>query len=154
MAGKTASTTEAQTEAGDSNRVNIRNKIFAAKPESRPVDFFGTKIELRQPTLGIILEMRANRIEDSALNMLLTYAYVPGTDEKVFEPADEESLRQLPFGPDMQRLTSAVNELLGMDMGGLEALVANAMKNTGKGTAEADNDADSAGAGEGSEGGQ
>lgn len=148
---KTATATTPQTEPETSapmSRVDIRNKIFDAKPESLQVEFFGTKIEIRQPTLGVMLEMRRNSIDDASVAMLMSYTYVPDTDEKVFETADEEPLRGLPFGPDMQRISQAVNKLLGTDMGGIDTLVEDARKSPGGGTSSADNDADSPGAGQ------
>jgi hypothetical protein len=65
--------------------------------------------------------------------MLMHYSYVPGTEDKVFEPADEDSIRELPFGPDLQRLFTAVNKLLGMDTEGLEKMTVDATKSPGNG---------------------
>lgn len=149
-------------EKAAATRIDIRNKIFAAKPETVIIDFFDTKIELRQPTLGLILDARQNNLEDASTQMLMQYAFVPVYDdsgniipgageEKIFEEADEEIIRQIPFGPDMQRLTQAVNKLLGVDAEGLDALVSAAKKRPGDGTASSDDDEDSMGAGEGSD---
>ena len=45
------------------------------------------------------------------INTLVGYAYIPGTDEKIFEDADAASLKQLPFGADLQRIMKALETL-------------------------------------------
>ncbi len=96
-----------------STRDTIRGKIFASKEFSkRTVEFFGEKIELRQPSLGLILQVQDEEDRKSAvIDTLIKYAYVPETDEKVFEDGDEASLLALPFGPDFIRVSNALEEL-------------------------------------------
>lgn len=96
-----------------STRDTIRGKIFASKEfDKRIVDFFGEKIELRQPSLGLVLQVQDEEDRKSAvIDTLVKYAYVPGTDEKVFESGDEDSLLALPFGPDFIRVSNALEEL-------------------------------------------
>ena len=95
------------------SRESLREKIFATKTlRSEKVDFFGAEIEIRQPTLGDILEARDNGDNQAAVIMLLVqYAYVPGSDEKVFMSEDADQLRALPFGPDFVRLNEAMESL-------------------------------------------
>jgi len=126
-------------------RDDIRASIFGAKPETRTIEFFGHEIELRQPTLGATMEMRRSTDEDATANMLINYAYVPGTNDHVFEAADEENIKNIPFGADMQRLSQAVNELVGVTPADMEKMLKDATKSAGEGSAEADGDVDSGG---------
>src|SRR5690348_4649470 len=137
----------------------IRQAIFNAKPDSRIIEFFGNDIEIRQPTMGVVMEMRKQEEVEQTTGMLINYAFVPVYDEKgnvipgagqehVFEATDEESIRGIPFGPDMKRLTDAINDLLGTTPEGLEKLVKDAGKSPASGSAEADGDVGGGGAGE------
>jgi hypothetical protein len=95
------------------SRDSLREQIFKAKVrKSELVEFFGAPIEIRQPTLGDILEARDNGNSQSAIvGLLVSYAYVPGTDQKVFDAEDGEAIRALPFGPDFLRLNEAMERL-------------------------------------------
>jgi hypothetical protein len=139
---------ENTTTTGPLSRDQMRAHIFSAKAECKEIQFFGTSLELRQPTLGTVLDMQQQSVEHAALYMLINFAFVPGTDEKVFESADEEGLMKMPFGPDMKRLTDAVNELMGVDVEALQKKIADATKSPEAGTAEVSGDDDSGGAGE------
>lgn len=94
-------------------RDELRAKLLATKrPKTIPVEFFGEKIELRQPTLGDILKARDNEDRTAAVvNILVSYAYIPGTDEKIFESGDSESLLAMPFGGDFIEVTKALETL-------------------------------------------
>lgn len=97
----------------NTTRDDIRSKIFATRELKKiEVEFFGTKIEMRQMQLSDILVAQNNEDRESGvIDMLIKYAYVPGTDEKVFEDADAAAFKQLPFGADFQRLSKAMEEL-------------------------------------------
>lgn len=90
----------------------IRGTILASdnyKRDAIELDFFGAQIELRQPTTGDILRYTdSNSNALSLISILLDYAYVPGTNEKVFEEGDVEELKQLPYNKDMQALIKAI----------------------------------------------
>lgn len=100
-------------------RDDIRSKIFATKDlKSKILDFFGTQIELRQPRLSDILaaqqqqkEQGEDGVSAAVISILLQYAYVPGTSEKVFEDADRDSLLSLPFDENLIAVTDALQEL-------------------------------------------
>ena len=127
----TDTTDVATEEAVPQTRDEIRAKIFGAKPKSEMVeDFFGCTLELRQPSLEEALKQRDSKEEEKLYFMLGEYAYVPGTDEKVFEPTDIDSLKRLPFGPEFQRLLDKINSLLGIDPAELEAGVEDAEKSS------------------------
>jgi hypothetical protein len=113
MGNANAKTTKAApTQA---SRDELRAKIFSSAPKSATVeDFFGTTIEIRQPSLEVALAQRHTDEENRVYFMLTDYAYVPGTDQKLFDPEDVENIKQLPFGPEFTRLIDAVNDLLGI----------------------------------------
>lgn len=102
-----------------STRDDIRSKVFATKElKSKVLPFFGTKIELRQPKLKDILAAQqeaANQAEDgvssAVVNILLQYAYVPDTSEKIFEEGDKAALLELPFDENLIGVTDALQEL-------------------------------------------
>ena len=45
------------------------------------------------------------------VDTLVKHAYVPGTDELVFDSADAEAFKQMPFGADFLRVSKALEEL-------------------------------------------
>jgi hypothetical protein len=100
-------------------RDDLRNAILnsdQATVQTQVITFFGQQIELRQPTVGQI-EKQANNGGNSTLsNMLIEYAYVPGTNDKVFEDTDADTLKGLPFNQDVQAATAAVTKLTGIDV--------------------------------------
>ena len=107
----------------------MRAKIFSAKPKTETVeDFYGATLELRQPSLAVALEARNQEENEHVFTMLLDYAFVPGTDEKVFESTDVEMIRALPFGPSMTDLLAKVNKLLGIDGAAIEEMLKDATK--------------------------
>lgn len=96
------------------SRDALRARIFAAenkRGKSTIVEFFGTDIELREPSVGDIQRL-GERLNDEKsigfVQILIDYAYVPGTDDKAFEEGDMETLSQLTFGADVQRVLEAV----------------------------------------------
>lgn len=94
-------------------RDELRAKIFSSHSVKKiPVEFFGTTIELRQPVLEQIIKAQQTEDRQSAIiQTLVDYAYVPGTEVKVFEPEDVDSIKQLPFGADLLRVSNALEEL-------------------------------------------
>lgn len=121
----------------------IRSAVFGAKPQSVNVTFFGNVIELKQPTVGRMMEMRQGSQDEATVSMLVNYAFLPDTDEHIFTEADAESIMQIPFGPDMVRLGQAVNELVGFDKEALDKLVAGAEKSPAAGQPGTDGNGDS-----------
>ena len=99
-------------------RVQLRQKILdAAKPKSIPVNLFGQEIELRQPTLKAILE--AQEIAENSsrtAHMIIEYAFVPGTNDRVFDETDTQLILDWPFGDDLIRVQKAITDLTGVDI--------------------------------------
>ncbi len=89
----------------------------APKPDSTLITMFGVEIELRQPNLGAILKTRAEGDDATrAVDMIIEYAYVPGTDDHVFEDTDRAAMMNWPFGRDLTVLNAAIAELTGVDI--------------------------------------
>lgn len=105
-------------------RTELRARIFAAENTTRKkikLTFFNAEIELRQPTAGDILRYMENDARSlNLISVLLDYAYVPGTNEKVFEEGDVETLKQLPFNEDMQQVTKAIEQFTNVMVGQAE----------------------------------
>lgn len=101
-------------------RKAIRQKLFSSentKPKSEVIDVFGTKVELRQPNLATILGAKEEKDRTRAMiQMLVNYCYVPGTDEKVFEPTDIDVILEWPFGEDFTRINKEIAKLTGVDV--------------------------------------
>jgi hypothetical protein len=96
-----------------SARDALRGELLKSRaPTSKVITFFGQQIELKQLRLGDVLSARDETDRTKALcDMLIKYAYVPGTDESIFEDGDLESLKQLPFGGDFVALAEAIKDL-------------------------------------------
>lgn len=112
------------------DRDSIRARILKRRVSTREViDFFGDKIEMRQPTLADILKIRAASEDGdqnaAVINTLVEYAYIPGTETKIFEIGDAEALLQQPFGDDFVRVTEALGRLtsINFDRGGANSSV-------------------------------
>lgn len=99
-------------------RDNIRTKIFnseANMQRKKVIDFLGAQIEVRQPLVDDV--MAAAEEEDGGIiTMLVRYAYVPGTNDRVFEVEDGAALRAMPFGKDMALFLEAVKDLSDLDL--------------------------------------
>ena len=109
---------EVSTEAA-LTRDQLRKALLgtAPKPKSTIIELFGVEVELRQPNLGAILKTRDTGDDASrAIDMIIEYAYVPGTDDHVFEDTDVDTIKKWPFGDDLARLNSAIAELTGVDI--------------------------------------
>lgn len=98
---------------------DMKSRIFSAKNKvrrSQVVEFFGEQIEIRQPSLTQMLENDAADLEDKKFRnafVLINYAYKPGTDEKVFDVADIDSINDLPYGKDFERVMEAYQLVTG-----------------------------------------
>ncbi len=104
------------------NRDELRKMIFGnSKPQSKKVMFFGAEIEMRQPPMRTVLELQQLENKASAAaQMIVGYAYVPGTDIKVFDEADIDMITEMPFGGDLSRVNRAISELTDIDILGEE----------------------------------
>jgi len=105
-------------------RDELRAQIFAnAKPKSLEMEFFGAQIELRQPPMEVVLQTQQAAAEDrafAAASMVVRYAFVPGTNDRVFDDADIDLIKAMPFGKDMATLNTKITELTDIDILGEE----------------------------------
>jgi len=110
-----------------SKRNELRAKLLgnAPKPKTELITLFGAEVELRQPTLATIMEMSDEADnKQRSVDMFLKYAYVPGTDELVFEKADSAVILNWPFGDELLAMQQAVGRLTGLNIMVDEAEVA------------------------------
>lgn len=100
-------------------RDEIRARVLdtAKTVKSKLVEVFGTTIEMRQPSLRDIMKARETEDTESlAAQMIVKYAVVPNTTEKVFTEEDIQTILDWPFGEDLQRVNEAISELTGIDI--------------------------------------
>lgn len=106
--------TEALKASPTTARDTIRASIFAAKNREGKravVNFFGTDIEIHQPSVGDINRYSEQLGAGDSIpfaEVLINYAYVPSTETKVFESGDIDTLNELPFNEDIQKVISIV----------------------------------------------
>jgi hypothetical protein len=97
----------------------LRQKIFSSertKRQARTVDFFDTKIEIRQPTLGSLLTAKdLGNSRDMVVRSLIDCAFDPGTGQKVFQESDFEAIKELPWTSEFEIVSGVLNELTGLD---------------------------------------
>jgi len=104
--------------ASNNARDLIRSAMFSIKPRSTIVELAsGVKVEVRQPTIGDLVEDpdRVNGRREASARMIIRYCFVPGTEEKVFDDADIESLLAVPFGNEWVKLQKAIEGLIDLD---------------------------------------
>jgi len=101
------------------DRNDLRKYLLASKPfKTEKVTLFGQEIELRQPSVRDAFALAQEKDENSQLlvDILIKYAYVPGTDERVFEEGDREAILQWPVGDWVKELTDKFISLSGVDV--------------------------------------
>lgn len=100
-------------------RDTIREAVFTSrKPKSKSISFRGADIEIRQPSVRLIMDLaNAEDKASSAAKMLINFAYVPGTDIKIFDMEDTDSLLNMPFDEDWKDVNEAIAEMTGVDLG-------------------------------------
>ena len=104
-------------------RKELRARLIGDRhdPDSKVVSLFGVEIELRQPTLLAILEAREHDDEKTrTTDVFLKYAFVPGTDELIFEEADRDTILNWPFTEELLAVQTTIADLTGIDLGDAE----------------------------------
>lgn len=110
---------EAPTPTPGPTRDELRAKLLGSKvkPKFELIQLFGSEIELRQPSFGDLMKVRdIDDIATRAVEMIIQYAYVPGTSERVFEDTDRNVILGWPFGEDLVRVNTAIAKLTGVDI--------------------------------------
>ncbi len=107
-------------------RNDLRTKLIGTKhaPERTIVKLFGVEIELQQPTLASMLEARQEDDERTrTADMFIRYAFVPGTDERVFEDGDRDTILNWPYTKEILSIQTTIMKLTGIDIADAEALL-------------------------------
>lgn len=98
-----------------SPRDAIRTAFLNQQSQVRTLDVFGVKVELRQPSLSEVLDMKTPEGVDvkkyAAVKILCDYCYVPGTNQKVFEDTDVDGLLAMPFTGEWIRIQNEIDAL-------------------------------------------
>lgn len=101
----------------DQIRAELVGKKHAARTEITTL--FGVEIELRQPTLGSIIDAKEDAdAQTRTVDVFVKYAYVPGTDERIFEDTDKAAILNWPFSDELLKVQEKIGELSGIDLGG------------------------------------
>lgn len=100
------------------DRKQLREKaLSSSRGKKLVVDVFGGQVEVRQPTIGVIVDSGSpEHIKHALAFMIVSCCYVPETGEKLFDMTDIDSLRDVPFDEDMQKLSKAFTELSGVNV--------------------------------------
>lgn len=93
------------------DRNTVRSAIFSQKRATKLVTLDdGTEIEVRQISVGDLLDsLDRKTMRERITKMLMDSCFVPGTDDKVFEEADYDTLLEMPSGGVYQKLIDACN---------------------------------------------
>ncbi len=99
-------------------RDEIRSALLSThQPRSEKVTLFGQEIELRQPTLQDVMKAQdTSDPAERAADMIIQYAYVPGTDERIFDEGDRQTILRWPFGPEFTELQQAITRLTNVNL--------------------------------------
>lgn len=105
------------------SRDELRKAIFSEKVESEVVELpNGQQIEVRDSSAGDMIDaVEVKDLKARMVRMLIMCCYVPGTDEKVFEDADKDSLMSLPSGGTYRKLIEAISKRANIDERAAEA---------------------------------
>ena len=105
-------------ETSPSKRDDIRAAIFSGRnAKTLPVTAFGVELEVRQPSMGDILDLQElPDTKSRVVTSLINYCYVPGTKEPVFDSADRDSILALPFDENFEKINEAIAELTGVNL--------------------------------------
>jgi hypothetical protein len=95
----------------------LRTGILGKKKgKALEINMFGHKVEVRQPSVGQLLELETgDDRKKSLVNMLVGYCYVPGSNDKLFTQEDSGELLALPAGEWLNEFNTAISKLTGVD---------------------------------------
>lgn len=109
------------------SREELRAGIFKGVTLKRKdIKFNGADLQLIQPTVGQVLSLSS--ITDSKqriVKALVEYCVIPGTETRVFEDTDFDSLMAMPWTQDHVKIQESLTELMVGD-----TTVADAAKNS------------------------
>lgn len=97
------------------NRDALRAEILKSRSaKSRCISFMGVEIEIRQPLVEDIVDSSSQDPDErksALIDTLIKHAYVPGTNDRVFEEADIATLKAMPFNSDFLLVMKTFGEL-------------------------------------------
>lgn len=104
------------------SRDELRKKFFSEKnTKVAPVELSwnGISFEWRRPTISQIQAARdAN--EDGSRNfivdMIIGYSFIEGTDEKLFDESDYETVINMPFSGEFQEIVTKIGSSVNMNV--------------------------------------
>lgn len=97
------------------SRDEIRASIFSSEysvPKVERIDFNGVQIELRQPLVKGFMDQQGGENREFFARFLIDNAYIPETDEKVFDVADRDVLLEMPMNSSWSRAVQAIQVLI------------------------------------------
>ena len=100
-------------------RDGLRAKVFSGNKEEHQLVINGAEVEVKAPNLGEVMELQNKMQADGKsgiVSLLLNFCYVPGTDEKIFEPEDEEAILAMEIGPWVADLTKIIAKITGISL--------------------------------------
>lgn len=105
---------EMTSEEKKPSRSELRDKIFATKNttlKSETYTFNGVLVEFRQPTTVGFMEARDDG-QNQLINLMIRNSFIPGTNERVFEDADFETLSNMPMSKDVIEIIRIMNDVM------------------------------------------
>lgn len=95
-------------------RDQLRAKVFSSENtvfKRKALTYKGAELEIKQPSLEEVTGMFDQPDSTSrAIYLLIHLAYIPGTDERVFEDTDFDTLKAMPYGPEMTDIQDMISE--------------------------------------------
>lgn len=124
MANTTTETADKAPEAQPHSptREDFRKKFFANASELRePVELTwnGVDFEWRRPSIAQIQEVRDRNTDEDRnfiLDILISYSYISGTDDLLFDPEDYEELLKSPFTGEFQTIVTKIGGAVSLNV--------------------------------------
>lgn len=100
-------------------RDELRAAIFSAQNTLRKtviIQMFDVDVEVRQPSLKELQAMATDKTGQAIAMGLVTYCYVPGTNDHLFTKEDADAIMDLPAGPWLEQFNKAMESLTGIKL--------------------------------------
>ena len=102
----------------------IRSAIFSSSNfKSTEIELFGKAVEVRQPSVGQLMSLTeegSDTVRSAAVNAMIAFTYLPGTNQKIFTSADKDGLLNLPMGQWFIDFQTVWADLASIDVGEAE----------------------------------
>ena len=100
---------------------SLREKFFSPKNFKRKkIKLFDVSLEVRQPSvkqLNELWEVKDDKgnAQNAAVRLIIEYAYLPGSDTKLFDESDYDGLMAMPYGDWVTEFQDAWLKVSGLD---------------------------------------